>query len=141
MQLALAVGRFLADDGSTLMVERWSPNSIFSTEGSLIALKQAATMRFIYKGRPLNGIWATAPYLHNGSVPNLDELLKKPEKRLAKFRVGSQEFDPVKVGFRIDVGDFEFDTTQPGNSNAGHEYSVEFNPEEREQLVEYMKAL
>lgn len=51
----------------------------------------------VYKGRPLNGIWATAPYLHNGSVPNLYELMKKPEQRVTEFWVGSREFDPVNV--------------------------------------------
>src|SRR5690606_24698234 len=62
-----------------------------------------------YKARSLNGIWATAPYLHNGSVPSLYDLLlpkKRPgdpeegEYRPDEFMVGSREFDPVKVGFR-----------------------------------------
>src|SRR5690625_3270750 len=60
-----------------------------------------------YKARPLNGIWATAPYLHNGSVPTLYDLLlpaKRPddpedgEYRPDEFMVGSREFDPIKVG-------------------------------------------
>jgi hypothetical protein len=68
-----------------------------------------------YKARPLNGIWATAPYLHNGSVPSLYELLLSarrdddepaegepaPEFRPDEFVVGSQEFDPIKVGFKV----------------------------------------
>ncbi len=48
-----------------------------------------------YKGRPLNGIWATAPYLHNGSVPNLDALLQPAAKRPASFSIGVRTFDPV----------------------------------------------
>jgi len=52
-----------------------------------------------YKARPLNGIWATAPYLHNGSVPTLEDLLLPPEDRPKKFSVGCHGFDPDKVGF------------------------------------------
>lgn len=52
-----------------------------------------------YKARPLNGIWATAPYLHNGSVPTLHDLLLPPQQRPKTFRVGCREYDPDKVGF------------------------------------------
>ena len=94
-----------------------------------------------YKARSLNGIWATAPYLHNGSVPTLYDLLlpRRPapdslppgadsmEFRPDTFRVGSREFDPVRVGFRTTGYDgFLFNTRPPGNvvgnSNMGHEY-------------------
>src|SRR5690606_18198960 len=51
-----------------------------------------------YKTQPLAGVWATAPYLHNGSVPNLYELLLPPEQRSVKFWVGNREFDPKHVG-------------------------------------------
>jgi hypothetical protein len=101
---------------------------------------QAAARDIVYKARPLNGIWATGPYLHNGSVPNLDELLKKPTQRIRQFRKGSLEFDPTKVGYE-DAGPFLFDTSVPGNSNRGHDYGPEFTPEERRVLVEYMKSL
>lgn len=94
-----------------------------------------------YKARPLNGIWATAPYLHNGSVPNLDELLKAPEKRAKSFKVGSREFDPVNVGFVTNEGQFTFDTSLHGNSNAGHKYAKELSDDERKQLIEYLKTL
>jgi hypothetical protein len=107
---------------------------------------------YFYKARPLNGIWATAPYLHNGSVPNLDELLKESdpragEPRVSRFYVGSHEFDPVHVGFQTNTGDYLFDTTAKfGNSNAGHDhgsgtYQKIFTPEERSQLIEYLKSL
>ncbi len=96
-----------------------------------------------YKGRPLNGVWATAPYLHNGSVPNLyelflpscteDEIKTGKECRSNKFTVGSREFDPVRVGLVSkslskypDL--FEFDTSLPANRNIGHEYAAGKTP-------------
>jgi len=73
-----------------------------------------------YKARPLAGIWATAPYLHNGSVPTLYQLLLPADRRDKIFYLGSHEFDPKNVGVsttKID-GAFEFRTEQTGNSNA-----------------------
>ena len=101
---------------------------------------------FCYKARPLNGIWATAPYLHNGSVRTMRELLLPSEQRAVTFRVGSREFDPADIGFK-DEGAFEFDTRLPGNSNAGHDgpiYGAETlanDPEALEALLEYLKSL
>jgi hypothetical protein len=78
-----------------------------------------------YKGRSLNGIWATAPYLHNGSVPTLWDLLLPAAERPKSFRVGAREFDPDKVGFRSAGSEgegTEFNTDlQRGNYNTGHE--------------------
>ena len=108
-----------------------------------------------YKGRPLNGIWATAPYLHNGSVPTLYDLLL-PAKRLEndppeteyrprKFMVGSRELDTRKVGFKHEEGDYEgflFDTAKPSNSNAGHVYGTRnLTDQDRWNLVEFLKSL
>ena len=87
-----------------------------------------------YIARPHAGIWATPPYLHNGSIPNLYELLIPVEKRHGCFYVGPDfEFDPTHVGFVVRECDgkstsrepksgFEFDTTRPGNWNTGHEF-------------------
>jgi len=101
----------------------------------------------VYKARPLNGIWATAPYLHNGSVPNLYEILLPQAQRSVTFHLGSREFDPNKVGF-ISIPElaegkaFTFDTRLLGNSNEGHEYgTTELNKTEKLELLEYMKAL
>jgi hypothetical protein len=99
-----------------------------------------------YKARPLNGIWASAPYLHNGSVPNLAQLLLPAAERVKQFHVGSREFDPQHVGFDIQEspGTFLFDVSLPGNSNAGHEgpmYGTDLAEAEREDLVEYLKKL
>jgi hypothetical protein len=99
-----------------------------------------------YRAGPLNGIWATAPYLHNGSVPNLEQLLLPGEQRMKKFCVGSRKFDPKSVGF--EVGDGQqcegtsvFDTTKPGNLNTGHEYGIDLSPEDRAALIEFLKSL
>ena len=101
----------------------------------------------VYKARPLNGIWATAPYLHNGSVPNLYELLLTPEERSQKFYVGNREFDPQQVGYvstestSEDLTLFEFDTALKGNSNQGHAYGTDLPEAEKWQLVEFLKTL
>jgi len=104
-----------------------------------------------YKARSLNGVWATAPYLHNGSVPTLYDLLlpkKNPtdaaegEYRPDVFVVGSREFDPIKVGFRnAGYPGTVFDTSLRGNGNQGHEYGTGFTKIERDALVEYLKTL
>ncbi len=101
----------------------------------------------VYKGRPLNGIWATAPYLHNGSVPNLWELLKLPEDRIKEFYVGSRELDPINVGFDTENGPSVFrvlkqdSTIMPGNSNLGHVYGTRLPDPDKWDLIEYMKSL
>jgi RoxA-like, cytochrome c-like len=98
----------------------------------------------VYRARPLNGIWAMAPYLHNGSVPSLYELLLPASQRSKEFYVGSWEFNPDKVGLESDspfTGAFKYDTSLPGNSNAGHEYGADLNDEDRRALIEYLKTL
>ena len=78
----------------------------------------------IYKARPLTGIWAVSPYLHNGSVPNLYALLSPQNERPDTFWTGSKQFDPVKVGHDPSElkGGYLYDVTRPGNSNHGHEF-------------------
>jgi phosphohistidine phosphatase SixA len=93
-----------------------------------------------YKARPLNGVWSTAPYLHNGSVLNIAELLERPENRKKTFRVGTNNYDPTKLGF-TDGGPFLYDTSKPGNSNTGHVYGVDLPPEDKDALLEYLKTL
>ena len=102
------------------------------------------TKRDRYKARPLDGIWATAPYLHNGSVPNLYQLLL-PSKRKS-FYVGSRQFDPVHVGFiDDDKSGTWLDAGISGNLNTGHDgstYNGELDLEtEVWPLIEYMKTL
>lgn len=107
-----------------------------------------------YKARSLNGIWATAPYLHNGSVPNLWTLLLPVEERPTEFCVGNREFDPVNVGFntegcdKTDPTDKRRFIVEPlGNQNTGHEYGTgkdgkeKMTEQERWDLIEYIKTL
>jgi hypothetical protein len=105
-----------------------------------------------WKAAPRDGVWATGPFLHNGSVPNLYEMLIPASQRSKKFYVG-REFDPVKVG--IDTsgksGMFLFDTSMIGNSNAGHSFengprgSGVIGPllteQQRWALIEYLKSI
>jgi mono/diheme cytochrome c family protein len=101
-----------------------------------------------YLARPLNGIWATAPYLHNGSVPTLDDLLH-PDRRPAKFAVGNREFDPLRIGYQGDVtatgpNIWIYDTAQPGNSNIGHSgeaFGTTLPEDQKAALLEYLKKL
>lgn len=139
---------------SSIKVGNYNPSTTSKPYNSLLA----------YKARPLHGIWATAPYLHNGSVPSLyDLLLPKKLKnntkgdenyRPDKFIVGSRSFDTKKVGFKSqNYKGFEFDTSLPRNSNAGHEYAAgrtpqshgevlpALNMEQRLDLLEYLKSL
>jgi len=100
-----------------------------------------------YESRVLHGIWATAPYLHNGSVPNLYELLLSPDKRSPSFMVGSRKYDPEKVGYVTMESPYKNGTlvvgpgAQPGNSNAGHDYSGDLTDDQRKALLEYLKQL
>ena len=107
----------------------------------------------IYKARPLNGIWAASPYLHNGSMPNLYLLLSPQSERPDTFWVGSKQFDPVKVGHDTAElkGGYLYDTSKPGNSNHGHEFKdgprgngvvgPALSPEDRLAIIEYLKSL
>ncbi|MBF8162657.1 c-type cytochrome [Ectopseudomonas hydrolytica] len=106
-----------------------------------------------YKARPLDGIWATPPFLHNGSVANLFELLSPVYERQTRFWVGNFEFDPVRVGYRSEAfpGGFLFDTRVTGNGNGGHEFrdgcrqqgviGRALAPDERLAVIEYLKVL
>jgi mono/diheme cytochrome c family protein len=104
-----------------------------------------------YVNMPLDGLWARAPYLHNGSVATLAELLEAPGKGRrrpeARYR-GDDEYDPRRVGFRSDRDRsadgrklFPFDHAARGNSDAGHLYGTALDPDEKTALIEYLKTL
>ena len=122
-----------------------------------------------YKPRPLEGVWATAPFLHNGSVPTLYQMLLPPVKRDTRFFVGRREYDPLQVGFVTtpdedgDEDGFWLDTSISGNHNSGHAFAAdaatwakhlkdpeanplphgvigpEFTDDERYAIIEYLK--
>lgn len=100
-----------------------------------------------YSNTPTDGIWLRAPYLHNGSVPSLWDLLQAPELRPQVFFTGSDVYDPQKVGFITSgatvqgPGYFKYDTHLEGNSNSGHLYGTQLSAEQKWQLIEYMKTL
>jgi hypothetical protein len=96
---------------------------------------------------PLDGIWARAPYLHNGSVPTLDALLGPPADRPQRFRRGNPNYDVIRGGFSTDPSPgretFMFDTTLPGNRAIGHDGPAQIvvNEEQRRKLIAYLLSL
>jgi hypothetical protein len=106
-----------------------------------------------YKARPLAGVWATAPFLHNGSVPSIYQLLSPQDERATSFYKGTFEYDPRHLGYRTEAftNGFMFDTRVTGNHNSGHEFRAGkrgngvigrlLQPEERWALLEYLKVL
>jgi len=75
-----------------------------------------------YKPRPLEGVWATPPFLHNGSVPTIYQMLIPPAQRDKSFAVGNRLYDPKHLGFSTKAvdGGFVLDTSIAGNRNSGH---------------------
>jgi hypothetical protein len=97
-----------------------------------------------YAARPLYGIWAAAPYLHNGSVPTLYHLLLPPDQRPKTFALGAREYDPVKLGFVVDTAcgaqDCLVDTSETGDGNGGHLWGTDLSEPDRMALLEYLKT-
>ncbi len=100
-----------------------------------------------YRAQPLEGIAFTGPFLHNGSVRTLAELLEPSTARAESFWVGGPSFDPDAVGFVTDADEpnaFFFDTTLPGNDNRGHEgtdYGTDLPTQDKADLLAYLKSL
>jgi mono/diheme cytochrome c family protein len=99
-----------------------------------------------YISAPLDGIWLRAPYLHNGSVPTLADLLEPADARPRQFWRGYDVYDPAKVGFVSSGSEAErvgtpLDTARPGNGNAGHRYGVDLAAADKRALLEYLKTL
>ncbi|HEY0328063.1 MAG TPA: di-heme-cytochrome C peroxidase [Rhodopseudomonas sp.] len=100
-----------------------------------------------YESRVLQGIWAAAPYLHNGSVPTLVELLKPAANRVKQFKIGPA-YDTINVGLAVEQGEFNYTLTttdcanlNSGNSNCGHEFGTQLPAEDKKALLEYLKTL
>ena len=102
-----------------------------------------------YANQPLDGIWLRSPYLHNGSVPTLWDLLQPAAKRPKSFYRGYDVIDQKNLGYVSTVGQegdrryFAYDTTLPGNGNSGHEgkyFGTELPDDDKQALVEYLKT-
>jgi hypothetical protein len=110
-----------------------------------------------YQAPPLDGVWSTAPYFHNGSVPTIYHVLNsaaRPKIYTRSYRTEREDYDAVKMGWKVTVLDKSadpktpgreqrriFDTTLPGRSNAGHLYGDKFTEDERAAVIEYLKTL
>lgn len=100
-----------------------------------------------YESRVMQGIWAAAPYLHNGSVPTLAELLKPASQRVKAFKIGSA-YDTVNIGLAVQQTQFDYTLTttdcsdlDSGNSRCGHEFGTQLTDNEKKALLEYLKML
>jgi hypothetical protein len=97
-----------------------------------------------YAARPLYGIWAAAPFLHNGSVPTLYHLLLPPDQRPKRFALGAREYDPVKLGFVVNTNcssqDCLVDTSETGEGNGGHLWGTDLSESDRMAVLEYLKT-
>lgn len=138
------------------------PQAVIGTDPNRVRVWDAASIAFVNKDpimkrlelQPgvgmlppsLRGVWATSPYLHNGSVPTLMDVLGEPAARPARFYRGGDDFDRVRVGVAAiaqpsSSDAFLFDTAIPGNGNQGHPFGVPLTAVEREAVVEYLKTL
>jgi hypothetical protein len=110
-----------------------------------------------YQAPPLDGVWATAPYFHNGSAPTVYHVLNsaaRPKVFTRSYRTGADEYDPVRLGWKVTVLDappaagvpeFErrkvYDTTLPGRGNGGHTFGDDLTDDDRLAVIEYLKTL
>jgi mono/diheme cytochrome c family protein len=109
-----------------------------------------------YQAPPLDGLWATAPYLHNGSVPTVYQVLNskaRPKRFTRSYHTGAEDYDPVRLGWKYrEVGPADpklpprerrkvYDTTLPGSGNGGHTFGDELTEEQRLAVIEYLKTL
>jgi hypothetical protein len=116
-----------------------------------------ATATAGYQAPPLDGIWATAPYFHNGAVPTLYDVLNsrtRPRVYTRSFRTDAASYDTTKVGWKVETletgpglgaSGFQrrkvYDTTLPGRGNGGHTFGDDLSDPERTAVIEYLKTL
>ena len=121
------------DDMNQLSGTGWTFDSFRKTNGYLTNL--------------LDGIWLRAPYLHNGSVPTLRDLLKPAAQRPTSFYRGNDTYDTANVGFVASVPSegatrfVKIETSRAGNGNGGHEYGTNLSTADQNALLEYLKTL
>ncbi len=152
----IGTDRVLAEGVKDAMVDRlnrsWLAREI-GPDGKPIQFEYAQG----YQAPPLDGVWATAPYFHNSSVPTIYHVLNskaRPKVFTRSFRTGKEDYDPVKLGLKItelekgpapDVSGYErrkvYDTRLPGRGNGGHTFGDKLSEDERMAVVEYLKTL
>jgi mono/diheme cytochrome c family protein len=144
-------------EGLSLKYGEYYNKSWFGLEESAQADGHFVTAPKGYQAPPLDGLWATAPYLHNGSVPTVYHVLNskaRPKIYTRSFRTSKKDYDPVKLGWKIRVLDrgadprlpaFErrkvYDTTLPGRGNGGHTFGDKLTEAQRMAVIEYLKTL
>ena len=134
------------------MYERWgvSKDDVANYDGLNIPFR--IENKRAYKARPLHGIWATPPFLHNGSVPTIYHMLSPLRERPKTFYVGNREYDPEKLGYvgKRGPGNFKHDTTIKGNQNIGHLFTdlqvpgrigYLLSEAQKFALIEYLKVM
>jgi hypothetical protein len=148
----LRAGNFAIPLGSGDFVDSISPllKKIINANGGQTAPGMAWRTTRAYGARPLVAVWASAPYLHNNSVPTIYDLLLPAAQRPVAFAVGHREYDPVKLGYVATAPNapFKFESKKDGawvdgNRNDGHsgpEYGTDLTDDERYQLIEFLKA-
>jgi hypothetical protein len=110
-----------------------------------------------YQAPPLDGVWATAPYFHNGSAPTVYHVLKskaRPRIFTRSYRTDRDAYDAEKLGWKIEILDKPaddkllaierrkvYDTSQPGRANTGHTFGDKLTEDERMAVIEYLKTL
>lgn len=135
----------LASDGLSFSeFVDWYNTSWFNTEPFPAYLEPG----YGYIAPPLDGIWATAPYLHNGSVPTLDDLLYSPQRPAAwKRTFNTSDIDYAKVGWNYSIeatgsnSNIIYDTSVSGYGNGGHTFGDHLSTSDRTALIEYLKTL
>lgn len=130
--------------------------SWFAAEGGWLLGSQPIRATKGYQSPPLDGIWATAPYFHNGSVPTLEGVLNteaRPTRFTRSFGTAEADYDKDRVGWKVSeppagyekLPAFErrkvYDTAQPGRGNGGHEYGDALSDADRRAVIEYLKTL
>lgn len=121
----------------------WYNQSWFATSSPASRLQPSAG----YMAPPLDGVWATAPYLHNGSVPTLRDLLDSSRRPAVWSRPNSLDtYDLEQVGWpyhrdKAQDDEVTYDTRLPGQSNQGHTFGDELSASQRNALIEYLKTL
>jgi hypothetical protein len=122
-----------ADHFNTFLAELQTPGYQTSKEPGIRSTQK-------YWAASLAGVWARSPYLHNGSVRTMRQLLTPPAAREKSFHRGSRTYDAARMGY-ADDGPYVLDTGSPGNANVGHNFGTDLSDAQKRELIEYLKAL